>query len=172
MNKTSISIVTSLLLLSLLMPIFTSATPCDDANRLIERSQQSPTQAENLLNQALKNCPNHPAALNDLANIKEKQGKLSEALRLYKRALKADRQFAYAYAGIGDVLMKQQNYRKAAKFFQKFLTLQVKKGHSDYVQNYKQRLKAAQDRIFVSADEIFQTLSVKRNWLSGNLRGS
>jgi len=164
MNKKSISIVTSLLILSLLMPIFTSATPCDDANRLIERSQQSPTQAESLLNQALKNCPNHPAALNDLANIKEKQDKLSEALGLYKRALKADRQLAYAYAGIGDVLMKQQNYRKAAKFFQKFLTLPDKEGHSKHVQHYEKRLKEAQDRIFVSADEIFQALSVKRNF--------
>jgi len=153
-------------LLGLLMPIFTwAATPCDNANALIKRSQQSPpTQAENLLNQALKKCPNHPAALNDLANLKEKQGKLSEALRLYKRAIKADRQFAYAYAGIGDVLMEQQDYRKAAKFFQKFLTLQEKKGHNNYVPRYKKRLKEAQEDIFISADEIFQALSVKRSY--------
>lgn len=164
MKKTFLSIVvTSLLFLSLFVPIFTWATPCDDANKLIKRSQQSPERAENLLNQALNMCPNHPAVLNDLANIKENQDKFFEALGLYQRALKADKQFAYAYAGMGDVLMKQQDYRRAAKSFQNFITLQNNKGHSDYVDDYKQRLKKAQDRIFISADEIFQALSVKRN---------
>lgn len=60
--------------------------------------------------------------------------------------------------------MEQQDYRKAAKFFQKFLTLQEKKGHNNYVPRYKQRLKEAQEGIFISADEIFQALSVKRSY--------
>jgi len=97
--------------------------------------------------------------INDLANIKENQGKLSEALQLYKQAIKIDRELAYSYAGIGD----QHDYRKTAKFYQKFLTLQSEKGRIDHVKKYKQSLKKAQANIFVSADEIFQKLSVKRN---------
>jgi len=165
MKTTHLAIIVNLLFLSLLAPLPTwAANPCDEANNLFKQSlNQPPAQAEDSLKKATQKCPNHAPALNNLANIKEKQGNLSEALRLYKKAIKADRQFAHAYAGIGDVLMKQRDYQKAAKFFQKFLTLQEKQGSSDFVSKYKGLLKEAQNHIIVSASEIYQTLSTKRS---------
>ncbi|EDN69629.1 lipoprotein [Beggiatoa sp. PS] len=162
MKTTHLAIIVNLLFLSLLAPLPTwAANPCDEANNLFKQSlNQPPAQAEDSLKKATQKCPNHAPALNNLANIKEKQGNLSEALRLYKKAIKANSQFAYAYAGIGDVLIKQRDYQKAAKFFQKFLTLQ---GKGNNVQEYKQKLKNAQNNIVVSASEIYQNLSTKRS---------
>ena len=60
-----------------------------------------------LLNAALKHCPSHPEALNNLGVLFENNGHFKQALDYYRKALKARPDFSNAWLGIGDVYQKQ-----------------------------------------------------------------
>lgn len=145
---------------------------CQQADMLYNRSLKlAPAQQSQLLKQALSLCPTHWYALNNLATLLERQKNspsrwLSQAQLLYNRAIKIKPDFAYAYAGLGDVLMQRQDYRQAAEAYQTFLVLATKKKPAleKHVQHYTKRLAIAQDKILVSASEILQALSYKRSF--------
>lgn len=145
-------------------PMITWGNDCQQANTLNNRSLNvSLEQKGDLLNQALKLCPNHIHALNNLATLREQQGQLSEAEGLYKQAIKADPNFAPAYAGLGDVLMQQKDYRTAAEMFDKFLTTASNnQSLQKHVQHYEQRLEEAHNNIIIPAKEIRVALSGDR----------
>jgi len=153
---------TKLLCVTLLLaPLSTWANNCQS---LYNKSlKAAPAEKSRLLKRALKLCPNHLDALNTLANLMEKQQKWPEAQLYYKRAIKANPDFARAYAGLGDVLMQRQDYRKAARAFDDFL--EKAKGDpavQQYVPHYTQRLEEAQNQMTVSAPEISKKLLGER----------
>jgi outer membrane protein OmpA-like peptidoglycan-associated protein len=155
---------TKLLCVTLLLaPLSTWANNCQS---LYNKSlKAAPAEKSRLLEQALKLCPNHLDALNNLANLMEEQQKWSEAQLYYDRAIKANPDFARAYAGLGDVLMQRQDYQGAADAFDKFL--EKAKGDptlQQYVPHYRQRFKEAQDKITVSASKIYKKLSGEKSF--------
>jgi outer membrane protein OmpA-like peptidoglycan-associated protein len=160
MKKQHFTNIARLIVLALLVtPVMAWATNCQQADRLFNRSLRVGSAQSDLLNQAIDLCPNHVRALNNLANIMEKEGNLSSAQWFYDRAIKADPNFALAYAGLGDVLMKRKDYQGAVEAFQKFLTVQEKNGDSAYVQHYTKRLEEARNNFVIPATEIFAGLA-------------
>jgi tetratricopeptide (TPR) repeat protein len=61
------------------------------------------------LQAALRICPEHPEANNNLADLLEREGELEQAVKHYQIALKtADYQFSEAWYGLGRTYGKQQ----------------------------------------------------------------
>lgn len=150
----------------LVAPLMTWATGCQQANRLYNDSlRASSAQQSDLLNQAIRLCPDHVQALNNRANLKENMGNLHGAQWDYRRIITADPNFALAYAGLGDVLMKKQDYQGAAVAFQNFLDVLDNPGNQKFkrhAERYKALLKQAQNHILVSSankDKIFKGLT-------------
>jgi len=158
MKKTLTKLLCVILLLA---PLSTWANNCQS---LYNKSlKAAPAEKSRLLEQALKLCPNHLDALNTLANLMEEQQQLPEAQLYYDRAIKANPDFARAYAGLGDVLMQRHDYQRAAWAFDKFL--EKAKGDptlQQHVPHYTQLLEKAQNKITVSAFEIYKELLGKR----------
>lgn len=169
MKKQHISNLTKLISLGLLAaPVSTWANDCQEANRIYNRSLKvAPAQQSGLLTQAFRLCPNHLHTLVQLANIREKEGQLSDAQWLYREAIKVNPHFAPAYAGLGDVLIKRKDYQGAEAAFQKFLTMQEKSGDPEFqphIQHYTERLEEAQKKHFVPSTEIFAALTPKKSF--------
>jgi len=149
-------------------PVSLWANDCEQANRLYNRSLKvDMAQQSHLLTQAKGLCPNHPYILTQLAKLREKEGKLSYAQWFYREAIKADPNFAPAYAGLGDVLMKREDYQGAEEAFQNFLTKQEESGDpafQQYVQHYTKRLDEAQNNNVVPSSEIFAALAPTKSF--------
>ncbi len=94
---------------------------CAEANVLYEHSLSTENNKEKLLEDALNLCPRHSGVLNNLALIRENQGRIEEAEDLYRRATLADRRNVASYAGLGDVLMARGSFREAERAYRTFL---------------------------------------------------
>ena len=113
-------------------PALVQDDDCARADALLERPRASSGGAESLLREAVRLCPRHAMALNDLAVIRESQGRLAEAEALYRRAVAADPESAAPYAGLGDVLMAKGDFKRAAEAYSGFLErLQAVKRRGD-----------------------------------------
>ena len=73
------------------------------------------------LEKTLTLCPNHIAALNNLAAVYEREGKLELATSLYLKSLKADPSFLAPWAGLGDIAMAQGRFTTAVKHYTQLL---------------------------------------------------
>jgi outer membrane protein OmpA-like peptidoglycan-associated protein len=176
-RRTKVVALVGLATLALLFSAPAEADNCAKAEEFYLSAQKLPTHAENLLEKAILECPDYAEALNNLGVIRENQGRLSDALILYRRAIKASPDVPAPYAGLGDVLVLQKNYVGAAEAYQSFLDkLQDEKlkaspstiiGHE---KDYQQRLQKILSHLnpgelpgqkFVSANIIAQSLTVK-----------
>ncbi len=145
-----------MMLVSVILSLFFSgvvrAADCEKAGELSNRSLTSPdrTTRENLLLQALRLCPHRVEVLNNLALLREEQGRLRDAESLYYRVLAVDPHFIQAYAGLGDVQAADERYRPAAKSYRLFLEgLRTERQKGDphglaaHEPTYRRRMNAA-----------------------------
>ncbi len=63
--------------------------------------------------------------LNNIGLIHEKLGNLDKAYAFYCRALNTDTDFTPAYAGLGDVYLAREEYRKAVEAYQNFFIIDI-----------------------------------------------
>jgi outer membrane protein OmpA-like peptidoglycan-associated protein len=96
---------------------------CDQAETLfLGASKQSSADAQReLLEQAVKLCPNHAKAWNNLGTVYEKQKQLEAARKAYEAANQSDPELGSPLAGLGDVAMKMGRFEEAAGWFKQFL---------------------------------------------------
>ena len=94
---------------------------CGQAAVLFEQSRQAAGDADRLLSLAIRLCPRHAEALNDLGRVRERQGRFDEAEALYRRALEADPENPAPHAGLGDVRFAREDYDGAASHYETFL---------------------------------------------------
>ncbi|MEN8221206.1 MAG: OmpA family protein [Pseudomonadota bacterium] len=94
--------------LLLLIPTITLASPCEDANEYIIEAYYYPERQQTLLKDALRLCPNHALANNNLAVILEKQHQYVQAFKLYQQAIKAG--YKSAWLGIGSIYYQQKQF--------------------------------------------------------------
>jgi outer membrane protein OmpA-like peptidoglycan-associated protein len=140
--------------LGLMIPATTHAANCSQAETHYKAAQVHPPRAERLLEKAISECPSHAGALNNLAVIREFQGRLADALALYHRAIAVEPNGAAPYAGLGDILMMRKNFGGAAKAYQTFLSkLKNEKlkgdpsGLAPYEADYERRLQLARSHL-------------------------
>jgi len=171
MNKQHFPNLARLIVLTLLaVPVITWANDCQQADRLYNDSLRAGSQQSYLLTQALNVCPNHVYALNNLATLRVQQGLLSEAQKLYKRAIEAAPNFALPYAGLGDVLMQRKRYQQAVDMFDKFLNKASGNRYlQQYVKRYEVRLEQAHSNIIVAANDIFESLCMSEDCITRNI---
>ncbi|MEN8217629.1 MAG: tetratricopeptide repeat protein [Pseudomonadota bacterium] len=67
-----------------------------------------PQRQQTLLEDALRLCPNHTLANNNLAVILEKQHKYAQALKHYQQAIKAN--YKPAWLGVGSIHYQQKQF--------------------------------------------------------------
>lgn len=104
-------------------PLSVYAENCNEADRLFNRSLKESAAQESLLSQAIQVCPVHVDALNNLAVLMEKQGKLEDARKLYDDLTNKQPDFAPGYAGLGDVLSAMGKYTSASWVYRSFLDI-------------------------------------------------
>jgi outer membrane protein OmpA-like peptidoglycan-associated protein len=150
--------------LGLSFPASTHAANCSQAEAHYKAAQVHPPRAESLLEKAISECPSHAGALNNLAVIRESQGRLTDAQALYRQAIAAEPNGPAPYAGLGDIFMVKKNFRGAAEAYQTFLSkLQDDKLKGDpsglvpHEANYRRRLQKA--RSHVSGDQALENES-------------
>ncbi|MBF0428711.1 MAG: OmpA family protein [Magnetococcales bacterium] len=108
---------------AMMVPAMAQAENCNEADRLFNSSLKESTGQESLLRQAIKVCPVHVDALNNLAVLLERQGKLEEARKLYDDLTNKQPDFAPGYAGLGDVLAAMGKFTAASWVYNSFLDL-------------------------------------------------
>ncbi len=110
------------LLIILGVPCGAGATDCQKAQRLYQASlTQRGAKVWSLLRQALRLCPNHAAALNNLGMLNERAGRPAQARQLYRRALRANPSMAAPHAGLGDIAFSAGRFKIAANHYRRFL---------------------------------------------------
>jgi outer membrane protein OmpA-like peptidoglycan-associated protein len=110
------------------------AEDCTKADELFEKStRQIGLDAQrSLLKEALRLCPSHAKASNNLGTIYEAEGRLAEAKHAFRSANEYDPNLGAPLAGLGDVAMKQGRFQEAAHWYEKFLQfLSVEKQKGD-----------------------------------------
>ena len=153
--------------LGLSIPASTYAANCSQAESHYKAAQVHPPRAERLLEKAISECPSHAGALNNLAVIRESQGRLADALALYHQAISAEPNGPAPYAGLGDILMMEKDYGGAAEAYQTFLTkLQNDKLNGDpsglaaHEADYQRRLQTA--RSHLTPEQVPKRTQVKK----------
>jgi len=79
-------------------------------NQALDLPNTDNSEKKRLLNQALQQCPNHPEAHNNLADIFEHTHNYSQAIYHYRQALKARPDFSNAWYGLGETYYKQGQF--------------------------------------------------------------
>lgn len=129
------------------------ADDCTEANALFQKSLSAAGGTEGLLEEAIGLCPRHTGALNNLALFKEGQGRMEEAERYYKRAIESDPNSIAPYAGLGDVLMAQENFGEAEGAYRTFvegLAAEKEKGDPSGLAAYEGEYRARWNKARVS----------------------
>ena len=104
----------SLILVMIPLPIL--ATPCEQANQLVIQAYQLGNHSavyakkQQLLRQAVRLCPNHSDAHNNLGVLLEQQQNYSKALYHYQRAIANDSDYTEAWIGMGDIYYQQNQF--------------------------------------------------------------
>lgn len=96
---------------------------CNQAETLfLSASKQSSADSQReLLEEAVKLCPTHAKAWNNLGIVYEKQKRLEAARKAYEAANTNGPELGSPLAGLGDVAMKMGRFEEAAAWFEKFL---------------------------------------------------
>ena len=96
-----------------------TAEDCKRAEEYWAKAETSIGQPEEkgYLEKTLALCPGHIAAMNNLAALHEREGRLDLATALYLKSLKADPSFLAPWAGLGDIAMAQGRFDTAAKHY-------------------------------------------------------
>jgi len=161
----------TLLMFLTMAPVSAWANNCQQAERLFKQSQRasSTNQQIQLLTEATRLCP-AVVGLADahyaLAQLKEKSGDLANAQQLYQNIINSDPNYARAYAGLGEILMKRKDYNQAAKVFDNYLNLADQNpALQSQIEKYEKRLEAAHDMIIASfsAEDMYDNLIVGRS---------
>ena len=99
------------------------ASDCQKAEKYWAKAETSIGRPEEkgYLEKTLELCPNNIAALNNLAALHEREGRLELATSLYLKSLKADPSFLAPWAGLGDIAMAQGRFVTAAKHYTQLL---------------------------------------------------
>ena len=109
--------------------------------------------------------------LNNIGLIHEKLGDLDKAYVFYCRALNTDTDFTPAYAGLGDIYLAREDYRKAVEAYQNFLSRlkqDKNKGDPYMVSQFESKYRARLDKaiskvnlhIEISAAAITHSLAI------------
>ena len=102
------------LLITLIFPAPLWATACDDATTLVSQAYQltNRDRQKSVLQQALKRCPNHAIAHNNLAVLFEKEGRDKQALYHYRQMLNSssEQYQIQAWMSIGDLYYQQRQW--------------------------------------------------------------
>jgi len=97
-----------ILFLLLLIPTITLASPCEDANEYVVEAYYYPERQQEFLEKALRLCPSHAVANNNLGVLLEKQHEYAQALKRYQQAIKAD--YKSAWLGVGSIYYQQKQF--------------------------------------------------------------
>jgi len=101
----------SQLILILSFPVQLWAQNCTQATSLVNQAYYLGTfQARQKLQQALRLCPHHVKAHNNLGVLYEKARNYNKALYHYRQILKYQPDYYLAWVGIGDVYYQQQKW--------------------------------------------------------------
>ncbi len=92
------------------LPLFADQEDCSKATKLVlqayDMGKNSYSEQKKLLHEAIRLCPDHPEAHNNLASILEEEKDYDAALLHYQKAVSARPDFAEAWFGIGEVYSK------------------------------------------------------------------
>lgn len=145
---------------------------CGKAEKFFDRSlDASGRQQVALLEEAIRQCPNHTRALNNLGVAYEQNGNLAKAERLYRLSIESDPEFPPPYAGIADILLAKKRYAEAATAYDQFLDQlesASRLGMSDEFDSVRSeyeakrnlaRQKAGLPPVVVSADQVTRSLT-------------
>ncbi len=88
---------------------------CNSATRLVIQAYDwgdlgHKSKEKQLLNQALRLCPHHAEAHNNLASLLENEGHYSQAIAHYRQALQTKANFSNAWYGLGETYYKQGQF--------------------------------------------------------------
>jgi outer membrane protein OmpA-like peptidoglycan-associated protein len=105
------------------LPAAIAASDCNQAEALfLNASKQTSADAQgDLLEEAVKHCPTHAKAWNNLGTVYEKQKRLEAAHKAYDTSNRNDPELGTPLAGLGDVAMKLGRFEEAAKWYAQFL---------------------------------------------------
>lgn len=119
----ALALIVFMLVFCLHLPAALAAGGCDQAEALfLGASKQSDAKAQaDLLEQAVKLCPTHAKAWNNLGTVYEKQKRLEEAGKAYANSHRHDPALGTPLAGLGDVAMKLGRFEEAAEWYAQFL---------------------------------------------------
>jgi outer membrane protein OmpA-like peptidoglycan-associated protein len=105
---------TTLFLLIFSLPALASQN-CNYATNLVIQAYDAGESGnkyneKQLLNQALRLCPNHAEAHNNLASLLEEQGDYTQAIAHYRQALQTKPNYSNAWYGLGETYYKQGQF--------------------------------------------------------------
>jgi outer membrane protein OmpA-like peptidoglycan-associated protein len=112
-----------ILCLGIHLPGAYGESSCEQAEALYQRAsiqQRIAAQAE-MLEEAVRLCPAHAKAWQNLGLAYEEQKKLDAAARAYGQANELDPNLGSPLAGLGDVAMRRGRFEAAAQWYKQFL---------------------------------------------------
>jgi outer membrane protein OmpA-like peptidoglycan-associated protein len=146
------------------------AGDCEKADELFRQSTQRVdfVSQKSLLEEALRLCPKHAQALNNLGTIYEAEGKLEEAKHAYELANEYDPNLGAPLAGLGDIAMKQGRFQEATIWYEKFLIFLADqnlkgdpRGLSLYEKEYRAKYEKAKLKLQILEDSMSGVVSNK-----------
>ena len=119
----TVALIALMLIFCCQVPLALGAGGCDQAESLfLNASKQNSADAQrDLLEEAVKLCPTHAKAWNNLGTVYEKQKRLEAAHEAYDMSNRNDPGLGTPLAGLGDVAMKMGRFEEAAKWYELFL---------------------------------------------------
>jgi outer membrane protein OmpA-like peptidoglycan-associated protein len=127
------------------------AEDCKQADELFRQSTQRAdfVSQRSLLDEALRLCPKHAQALNNLGTIYEAEGQLEQAEHAYGLANEYDPDLGAPLAGLGDIAMKRGRFQEATIWYEKFLIFladQNQKGDPRGLNLYEEQYRAKYEK--------------------------
>lgn len=165
-TRTQMNIITLVVIVLSLccnLPAAVGASGCDEAEGLfLNASKQNDVNAQKeLLEKAVKLCPAHAKAWNNLGTVYEKQKRLEAAANAYSNSNQGDPALGTPLAGLGDVAMKLGRFEEATEWYKQFLAfLQEEKmrgnprGLGIFEAEYKAKLERVQVKQKILADSM------------------
>jgi outer membrane protein OmpA-like peptidoglycan-associated protein len=147
---------------------------CERAEALFQEASitKNPAEGTALLEQAVRLCPGHARAWQNLGIRHENQNNLDAATRAFEKANRLDPNLGTPLASLGDTALKQGRFRAAQRWYDEFLAfLEVEqargnpRGLSIYRDEYQekaQRVKLLQEIHLASIDGVVPVAMILR----------